>query len=202
MEKFELELGDDYLVSIGKITVNFATLEQVLSFFIWNIIEFDEVFAKLLTNVTSSSERLSEERLWVEYVMSTPSALEKVPGMRLGQIVTAELSFRQKIDLLSSIYRDKPNNSTKLAELDRVLARVAQAEQKRNIVVHSVWTAHEVKATVATIKSTAKRRSKGLKLEIKNMSVEDLEDVAKYIANVAYEVQTLVIRFYHPNLRD
>ena len=194
MEKFELELDNEYLVSIGKITVNFATLEQVLSFFIWNLIEFDEVFAKLLTDVTSPSE----ERLWVEYVMSTPSGLEKVPGKRLGQIVTAELSFRQKIDLLSSIYRDKLNNSTELAELDRVLAQAAQAEQKRNIVVHSVWTAYAVKETVARIKATAKRRSKGLKLEIKNMSVEDLEDVANYIANVAYEVQTLVIRFYHP----
>lgn len=198
MEKFELELDNEYLVSIGKITVNFATLEQVLSFLIWNLIEFDEVFAKLLTDVTSPSE----ERLWVEYVMSTPSGLEKVPGKRLGQIVTAELSFRQKINLLSSIYRDKLNNSTELAELDRVLAQAAQAEQKRNIVVHSVWTAYAAKETVARIKATAKRRSKGLKLEIKNMSVEDLEDVANYIANVAYEVQTLVIRFYHPNLRD
>ncbi len=198
MEKFELELDDEYLVSIGKITVNFATLEQVLSFFIWNLIEFDEVFAKLLTDVTSPSE----ERLWVEYVMSTASGLEKVPEKRLGQIVTAELSFRQKMDLLSSIYRDKQNNSTELAELDQVLARVAQAEQKRNIVVHSVWAAYAVNETVARIKATAKRRSKGLKLEIENMSVKDLEDVANYIANVAYEVQTLVIRFYHPNFKD
>ena len=200
MEQFELDIDDEYLVSIGKITVNFATLEQVLSIYLWNLIEFDEGLEGLLTDVTSPSEE--EERLWVEYVMSSPSGLEKVPGKRLGQIVTAELSFRQKMDLLSSIYRDKLDNSTELAELDRVLARIAQAEQKRNIVVHSVWTAYAVDATVARIKATAKRRSKGLKLEIEKMSVKDLEDVANYIANVAYEVQTLVIRFYHPKLRE
>lgn len=128
MEKFELELDDEYLIPIGKITVNFATLEQVLSFFMWNLIEFDEVFARILTDVTLQSYP-SQSRLWVEYIMSTRRGLEKEPGKRLGQIVTAELSFRQKIDLLSSIYGDKLNNSTELAELDRVLARIAEAER-------------------------------------------------------------------------
>ena len=198
MEKFELELDDEYLISIGKITVNFATLEQIISFFIWNLIEFDGVCASLLTDATSSSQ----ERPWIEYLMSTRSGLEKAPGKKLGQIVTAELSFRQKINLLSSICRDKLNNPTELAELDLVLTRVAQAEQKRNTVVHSFWTGHAENATVARIKATAKRRSKGLKLEIKSMSVKDLEDVANYIANVAYDIQTLVIRFYNPNFKD
>jgi len=198
MENFELELDDEYLISIGKITVNFATLEQIISFFIWNLIEFDGVCASLLTDATSSSQ----ERPWIEYLMSTRSGLEKAPGKKLGQIVTAELSFRQKINLLSSICRDKLNNPTELAELDLVLTRIAQAEQKRNTVVHSFWTGHAENATVARIKAIAKRRSKGLKLEIKSMSVKDLEDVANYIANVAYDIQTLVIRFYNPNFKD
>ena len=56
MNNFELELDDEYLISIGKITVNFATLEQIMSFFIWNLIEFDGVCASLLTDATSSSQ--------------------------------------------------------------------------------------------------------------------------------------------------
>jgi hypothetical protein len=115
MEKFELELEDEYLISIGKITVNFATLEQVMSFFIWNLIEADEVFARILTDVKKPP---SQDRLWVEFMMSTPHGLEKTPSKRLGQIVTAELSFRQKIDLLSSIYRDKLDKPNELAELN------------------------------------------------------------------------------------
>ena len=200
MEKFELYLDDDYLILIGRITVNFATLEQIVSFFIWNLIEFNEACKSILTDATTISS--SQERPWIEYLMSTRSGLEKAPGKRLGQIITAELSFRQKIDLLSSIYRDKRDNSSELAELDRVLKRAVQAEQKRNTVVHSVWTAYAVNETPGRIKTIAKRRSKGLKLEIESISVKDLEDVANYIANVAYDIQTLVIRFYNPNFND
>jgi hypothetical protein len=134
--------------------------------------------------------------------MSTRHGLDRTPGKRLGQIVTAELSFRQKIDLLSSIYRDKRNSPSELAELDEVLSRLAQAEQKRNIVVHSLWTSYAEDQTIARIKSTAKRKNKGLKLEIESKSVEDLENIATFIAEVAYDVQTLVIRFYNPNFLD
>jgi len=195
MEKFELELEDEYLISIGKITVNFATLEQVMSFFIWNLIEADKVFARILTDVKKPP---LQDRLWVEFMMSTPHGLEKTPSKRLGQIVTAELSFRQKIDLLSSIYRDKLDKPNELAELNEVLARVAEAEQKRNTIVHSVWTAYAVDGTPARIKATAKRKSKGLKMKIESVSVKDLE----YIAKAAYDIQTLVIRFYNPNFSD
>lgn len=69
-------------------------------------------------------------------------------------------------------------------------------------MIHSVWTGYALHETVARIKATAKRRDKGLKLKIEKVSVKDLEDVANYIANVAYDVQTLVIRFYNPNFRD
>jgi len=170
-----------------------------MSFFIWNLIEVDEVFGKILTDVGPPSEYY---RLWVEFMMSTPHGLEKTPSKRLGQIVTAELSFRQKIDLLSSIYRDKLDKPAELAQLDEVLARVAEAEQKRNTIVHSVWTEYAVDGTPARIKATAKRKSKGLKMKIESVSVKDLEDIAEYIAKAAYDVQTLVIRFYNPNFSD
>jgi hypothetical protein len=86
--------------------------------------------------------------------------------------------------------------------LHEVLARVAEAEQKRNTIVHSVWTAYAVDGTPARIKATAKRKSKGLKMKIESVSVKDLEDIAEYIAKAAYDVQTLVIRFYNPNFSD
>ena len=196
MEKFELELDDEFLISIGRITVNFATLEQVISFFIWNLIEADKVFAGILTDV----EKLpSPQRLWVEFMMSTPPGLEKTPSNRLGQTITAQLSFRQKTELLSSICRDKLNNPDELAKLDEVLSRVSQLEQERNTVVHSVWTASALSETTARIKATAR---KGLKINIESVSVQELEGIADNIAKAAYDIQTLLIRFYNPNFSD
>ncbi|MDD5700487.1 MAG: hypothetical protein PHU23_00430 [Dehalococcoidales bacterium] len=194
MDKFELEFNDEHLISIGKITVNFATLEQVVSLFIWNLIEIDEVFAKIITETPSELERG-----WIKYFISTRDGLERTNGTRLGQIITSELSFRQKIDLLSTIYRIKFNSPTELVEIDTILARTAQAEQKRNAVVHSFWTASTSLSSVDRIKITAKRKDKGLKLVIENLSAKDLEDIANYIAEVAYDIQTLVIRFCASN---
>jgi len=198
MPKFELELDDDYLISIGRITVNFATLEQVISFFIWNLIEADKVFAGILTDVGKPP---AQQRLWVEFMMSTPPGLEKTPSNRLGQTITAQLSFRQKTDLLSSVCRDRLNPD-EVTKLDKVLSRVARLEQERNTVVHSVWTASALDETTARIKATARRETKGLKIKINSVSVKDLEDIADNIAKAAYDVQTLVIRFYNPNFSD
>jgi len=55
LKRFELELDDEYLIPIGKITVNFNTLEQVISFFIWNLIEVDGVYAKLFNDVIGTA---------------------------------------------------------------------------------------------------------------------------------------------------
>jgi hypothetical protein len=200
MEQFELGLDEDYLIAIGRITVNFETLEQIVSFFIWNLIEFDEVFKNILIDASKTTPSL--ERSWIEYFISTRSGLEKGYGTKLGQIVTAELSFSQKINLLSSICRDKLKNLNELDEVDQILKRVALAEQKRNTVVHSFWTGYPGFSKVARIKTTAKRKSKGLKLEIENPSLKELEEVATYITNIAYDIQTLVIRLYVPNFKE
>jgi hypothetical protein len=189
MHKFELELNDEHLISIGKITVNFSTLEQIVSFFIWNLIEIDKVFVNIITEIPS------DERGWIEFYISTRQGLEQTHGNKLGRIITAELSFRQKTDLLSSVYREKCNNPSELAELDTVLTRIAQVEQKRNTVIHSFWTPYSGVSSIDRIKATAKRKDKGLKMVIESTSVKDLEDIANFIAEVAYDVQTLVIRF-------
>jgi hypothetical protein len=54
------------------------------------------------------------------------------------------------------------------------------------------------KGKVNRIKATA-RNKKQLNLQIQRMSVEDLESIATEISEVAYEIQTSVIRFYNPS---
>lgn len=195
---FELELNDEHLISLGKITVNFATLEQVMSMFIWSIIELEPSVCGL----RSRTAKIGAEPM-VEFYISARYGIDKSLGNKLGQIITAELSFRQKVDLLSSLYKNKRNNSTELAELDALLSRVAQAEQERNTAVHSFWIPCTIdgREIVARIKPTAKRKTKGMNLRFKSVSVKDLEDVAKYIAEVAYDVQSLLVRFCESEYR-
>lgn len=62
MRKFEMELDEEHLASIGKITVNFATLDLMLSFFIWNMLELNQGFVEGLATLPRS-----EQGLWVEF---------------------------------------------------------------------------------------------------------------------------------------
>lgn len=119
---------------------------------------------------------------------------------RLGQIVTAELSFSGKVALLSSLYRYRVNSPERLTELEELLDRVSQAEEKRNAMIHSFWGAGRTKETITRIKTTAKR-SKGLKFHFQEMKVQELDEVADFIAGVAYDVETFAIRMYDPNFR-
>jgi hypothetical protein len=195
MNKFEIELDEDYLIAIGKITVNFATLEQVISLFIWNLIEYDNV-AKLI--LLDSPTELS--RSWIEYLMCNRYEFKRESPKKLGQILTVNLSFRQKIDLLSALLKYN-NNGLHLIDLEQALNKAIQAEQKRNTIVHSVWAKQIMNYRIARIKAIAKK-NKGLKVDIEEISAKNLEEIADFIANTAYDIQTLVIQYYNPDFYD
>ena len=75
---------------------------------------------------------------------------------RLGQIITAELSFRALRALLSSIFRHRVQDTALIDELEKLLDRAAAVEERRNIVVHSSWGAGESAATRTRIKMTGR----------------------------------------------
>jgi hypothetical protein len=191
MEKFELELNEEHLAAIGKITVNFATLEQILSFFIGSLIQKDDLFVKAVATMSS----IPEYSLFLEFYISTRTGLERKPGNRLGQIITSELAFRQKVDILGALLKENINDTVKWKELDSILARLQKAEEKRNAAVHSLWTMSEADGKVDRIKVTAKKKT-GYRLVVDCMNVEELENIAKYFAELSYEIHGLIIRLY------
>lgn len=58
----------------------------------------------------------------------------------LGAIVTAQLSFRVLIDLFAALYHHRFDDPLKDKELAKLLGRCAEAEQRRNQIIHSEWT--------------------------------------------------------------
>ena len=61
-------MDNKYLEGLGRVIVNFSSLEMYLSFLIWRLME---------------------------------------TGLELGKIITCELSFQGKINLLASVYKLK-----------------------------------------------------------------------------------------------
>jgi hypothetical protein len=80
----------------------------------------------------------------------------------VGQIVTAELSFKNLLSMVSSLYRHVRTNETKIAELDNLLKRALQVAEKRNMICHSIWGEGKTPNSITRIKTTA-RVAKGLR---------------------------------------
>ncbi len=159
MGKLELPVSDEHLKSIGRITVNFALLEEILSLCIRALIKSEQ---------------------------------------QVGHILTAELSLKQKVALFSSLYKYRVHNTEEPPELKKLLSRVAQAEEKRNTTIHALWSTGSTKEMVTRVKITAKRSS-GLKFHFREMSVQDLDEIANFIADVTNDLIMSLPRMYNPN---
>ena len=109
---------------------------------------------------------------------------------RVGQIVTAGLSFNQLVNLFGSLYRHRVTDAEKIAALETLLKKIEQAQTERNAIVHSEWAAGE-SGTTNRVRRTA-RASKGFQLQFRAMDVSDLEKIATFIAEVGAEVQVFI----------
>ncbi len=155
MSELEVPIPDEHFRLIGRITVHFALLEDVISRFIWHFI---------------SSEQ------------------------RLGQIITAELSFRGLLALLSSLHKHRVTDPETLAELDKLLKQATRAEEKRNLIIHSCWAGDEGETdTALRIKFTAKK-SKGFKFHSEEMAADDLAEICDFIDEIVVEVEDFMGR--------
>jgi hypothetical protein len=105
----------------------------------------------------------------------------------VGQIITAELNFKQLLSLLSSLYRHKRSNETKINELEHLLKRAMQVSDKRNVICHSIWGAGDAAASITRIKTTAKI-AKGLRRQFQQTTVKDLDSIIQEIQDVIEDI--------------
>jgi hypothetical protein len=144
-------VAPEHAQAIGRVTVNFALLEHIVSSFIWGFL----------------GDQLK------------------------GEIVTAELSFRSQVALLSSLHKHCVNDPQKNAELEELLKRALSLEEKRNIIVHSYWGTGSKDDTITRLKTTAKI-SKGLQHQLEEVSVGDLDRIADEIGVLSFDVQSFM----------
>lgn len=113
---------------------------------------------------------------------------------RVGQIITAELSFRSLRALAISLYKERHGEDDDFLVLQKAMRRAADLEEKRNQITHSVWAAGPNKNTVTRIKTTAKEK-KGI-----NLSFERVDE--KILSSVAIEMKVLssTIFIFHIHL--
>lgn len=105
-------------------------------------------------------------------------------GQRRGQIVTAELSFKALRALTVSLYLERNEEDEYLEEFRSLIKRAADAEEKRNQIVHSVWGAGNGPLSITRIKTTAKEKH-GIRFHFEDVSAGDLAEFAAEIKALA-----------------
>ena len=106
-----------------------------------------------------------------------------------GQILTAELSFRQKVDLLGALIRHRqspvpPGSSIDAEAAIELLHLCRRAEGFRNSYLHSSYVAEK------RSKLSAKAKQ-GLRLKLETASPSVLLDVADFIEYVGMQLEGL-----------
>ena len=103
----------------------------------------------------------------------------------ISRILVSELSFKNLIDLSSSLIK-KIHGDDIVLQYKEILKTVTEAEEKRNLIVHSTWGS--AMTHVIRSKITAKR-SKGLKFQHEKYTKEDLQNVALLLSRAILSVE-------------
>lgn len=112
----------------------------------------------------------------------------------IGQIVTSQMSFDRICDTLYSLFRYRTQNSEMIKELDNIIQRTFQAEEKRNSVIHSSWLGlGSPDSSITRFKITSKWK-KGLKHQYEEMTPGDLRKIALFIKQVQEELQSFIVK--------
>ena len=107
---------------------------------------------------------------------------------RVGQIITAELAFKNLRALLISLYLERHGEDTDYTHLKDFMKRIADIEARRNQITHSIWGAGSEAGSITRIKTTAKERH-GIRFQFEDIKANDLENIATEIKQLATELQ-------------
>jgi hypothetical protein len=112
----------------------------------------------------------------------------------VGQIVTAELSFKGLLNLIGCLGQHRFADQPLMTQLEDALKRAVQVEEERNVLIHSAWFAGETNDQVHRIKITAKRKS-GRRVQIEQVQPQDIEEVAQRIAETTFVVSQVNLKY-------
>ncbi len=123
-----------------------------------------------------------------------------------GRIVTTEISFKNKVYILSSLvkhlsqqWKFNVGNNDALKCWEKLEKQCFRAEEKRNQIMHSEWTGPYLRYLKADrIKYSAKAKA-GLKKQIETIDSSGMLDIADYIITVAIYVEEFFLEISSRN---
>jgi hypothetical protein len=113
----------------------------------------------------------------------------------VGQIVTAEMSFSRKLDVVVSLFKYRCTDEKERNRLKELVDRIQKLEEKRNQVQHSLWIMQSSDQSEAMrLKITAKRKH-GLSHAKEIVTAEPLEALARDLQIAVSDLSSFMVTF-------
>jgi hypothetical protein len=106
----------------------------------------------------------------------------------VGNVVTAELSFRALRVLIQNIYFKRFNEDENWQQLKELMEETGTKEEKRNNYVHSSWGFSPHDSSLHRSKMTAKGKDKGYKIQLEVISIEHLKSFVEEIQTLSKKI--------------
>lgn len=110
-----------------------------------------------------------------------------------GDTVTANMSFRNLVSLLSSLHRHRVDDAALQERLDEHLRRALSLEEKRNTVTHSTWSPHPEDPTVVMRWKNTAAKGKGLRRQAQRMTAAELHTIADELQELSADITRFMI---------
>ena len=106
---------------------------------------------------------------------------------KVGEIITAEMSFRARVATFGALFAHSLKSSALPEDIAELISRLQWAEQQRNTLVHSLWDASETKPDSILRKKKAIRKS-NLAISEEHFTPDDLEDLNRLFEGIVTDL--------------
>jgi hypothetical protein len=117
----------------------------------------------------------------------------------VGDIVTAEMSYRAKVSVFSALFQQKLNTASLPSDVTELVGRLHWAEEQRNTLVHSLWDATEANPNSVRREKKAIRK-KMFSISAEHHTPEELEDLNRVFEGIITDIIFLTGEHF-PNMR-
>ena len=117
---------------------------------------------------------------------------------KVGEIITAEMSFRARVATFGALFAYSLKSTTLPEDITELISRLHWAEEQRNMLVHSLWDASESKPDSIRREKKSIRKSK-LAVAEEHFTPDGLDDLNRLLEGVVTDLFYLTSE-HLPNL--
>lgn len=124
----------------------------------------------------------------IGYLLFGNNVYKNLKIQRKADIVTAELSSKNKIILFSALYQSCYPKKAPFEELKTVISKLHKANNERNKLIHPLYT---VAGKSAIRIAYSAKEKKGFNLDTEKVNKREIQKVVKLIENCIFELANL-----------